>query len=170
MTPVTQPLRDEHRELVPHIDALRSLADAVGETPAGDISKRLDESLAFLTDHLMVHAQAEEQVLYPAVADIMGAPGTTATMSRDHVAIRQMTLDLQALRRQLNSTHLTHKDEQALRRLLYGLHTLVRVHFDKEEEVYLPALDASLTPDKARDLFAKMERAAETLRASASHT
>lgn len=169
MTPVTQPLREEHHELLPHIDALQSLADAVGEAPAAEIVKRLDESLAFLVDHLMVHAQAEEQVLYPAVAEIMGAPGTTATMSRDHVAIHQMTLDLQAVRRQLDPTHLTHKDEQALRRLLYGLHALVQVHFAKEEEVFLPALDAGLTPDKARDLFARMERAADALRASASH-
>lgn len=169
MTTLTQPLRDEHRELLPHIDELQSLADAVGQAPASDIAKRLDDSLAFLMDHLMIHAQAEEQVLYPVVAEIIGAPGSTATMSRDHVAIHQMTLDLQTLRRQLDTTHLTFKDEQSLRRLLYGLHALVAVHFAKEEEVFLPALDAGLTPDKAHDLFATMERTAGEIRATASH-
>lgn len=169
MTTLTQPLREEHRELLPHIDELQSLADAVGQAPASDIIKRLDSALAFLTDHLMVHAQAEEQVLYPAIAELMGAPGATATMSRDHVAIRQMTLDLQALRRQLDTTHFSSTDEQSLRRLLYGLYALVEVHFAKEEEVFLPTLDAGLTPDKAQNLFATMERTAGEIRATASH-
>ena len=169
MTLLAQPLREEHSELLPHIDELESLADATGQLPASDIVKRLDSTLAFLTDHLMVHAQAEEQVLYPAVAEILGASGATATMSRDHVAIHQMTTDVQALRSQLDSTHLTPLDEQSLRRLLYGLHALVRVHFAKEEEVFLPVLDAGLTPNKAHDLFASMERAAGALRATGSH-
>lgn len=169
MTLLTQPLRDEHRELLPHLDALQSLADAIGEAPASDIVKRLDDILAFLADHLLVHAQAEEQVLYPAVAEVMGAPGTTATMRRDHVAIHQMISDLQALRRHLDSAHLTPTDERDLRRLLYGLHAVVQVHFAKEEEVFLPALDAGLTPDKAHSLFAAMEHAAATLKATAGH-
>ena len=164
MTSVTQPLRDEHRELRPDIDALESLADAVGSVPAGDIVRRLDATLTFLTDHLLVHAQAEEQVLYPAVAQVLGAPATTTTMSRDHVAIREMTTELQALRRRLNPAHLTPNDERSLRQILYGLHTLVRVHLAKEEDVFLPALDAALTADQARDLFTAMEHAAQALR------
>ncbi len=169
MTLLTQPLRDEHQELLPHLDAVQSLADAVGKAPASDIITRLDDSLAFLAGHLLVHAQAEEQVLYPAVAEVMGAPGTTATMIRDHVAIKQMIQDLQALRRQLDSTYLTPADEQSLRRLLYGLHAVVQVHFAKEEEVFLPALDAGLTSDKAHDLFEAMERTAGALKAAAGH-
>jgi iron-sulfur cluster repair protein YtfE (RIC family) len=169
MTTITQPLRDEHRDLMPQIDALQTLADAVGKAPAGEIVRNLDATTAFLANHLLVHAQAEEQVLYPTVAKVLGAPAATATMSRDHVAINQMTTDLQALRRTLNSAYLTISDEQALRRLLYGLHTLVRVHLAKEEEVFLPALDAALTADEARNLFTTMERTAHDIMAHAGH-
>jgi iron-sulfur cluster repair protein YtfE (RIC family) len=168
MTTVTQPLRDEHRELRPDIEALQSLADVVGTAPADAITRQLDTALAFLTQHLLVHAQAEEQVLYPAVAEALGAPAATATMRRDHVAIRQMTTDLLKARQQLDQTRLTTNDEQTLRRLLYGLHTLVQVHLAKEEEVFLPALDAALTADKARDLFTTMEQAAAAVRATAA--
>ncbi len=49
---------------------------------------------------------------------------------------------------------------KALRRVLYGLYTLVKLHFAKEEEIYLPLLDAHLTPDEARSMFEKMEEAA----------
>jgi hypothetical protein len=47
-----------------------------------------------------------------------------------------------------------------LRRVLYGLFALVELHFAKEEEVYLPILDANLTAEQAADLFHKMEAAA----------
>jgi iron-sulfur cluster repair protein YtfE (RIC family) len=38
-------------------------------------------------------------------------------------------------------------DIARLQELLYGLHALITVHFEKEEEIYLPLLDAR--PDMA---------------------
>jgi hypothetical protein len=43
---------------------------------------------------------------------------------------------------------------------LYGLYALVKVHFAKEEEIYLPLLDARLTAEEARQMFAALESAA----------
>jgi hypothetical protein len=51
-----------------------------------------------------------------------------------------------------------------LRRVLYGLYALVRVHFAKEEEeeeIYLLLLDARLGPDAASRMFAAMQVAAD---------
>ena len=48
----------------------------------------------------------------------------------------------------------------SLRRVLYGLYALVKVHFAKEEELYLPLLDERLSPEEARAMFEAMERAA----------
>lgn len=160
MSVATQPLRDEHQELLPQIDALQTVADAVGHVPAHETASRLDDTLAFLSNHLLIHAQAEEEVLYPAVAKAMGAPEATATMLCDHAAIRQMTTDLRTVREHLGTDRLSDVDVRALHRLLYGLHTLVRVHLAKEEEVFLPLLDATLTDAEARVLYATMEQAA----------
>ena len=33
MTPLTQPLREEHKELLPHIERLRTVADSIGTAP-----------------------------------------------------------------------------------------------------------------------------------------
>ncbi len=44
--------------------------------------------------------------------------------------------------------------------MLYGLHTLVKVHFAKQEEIYLPLLEARLTAPEATELFGQMEAAA----------
>ena len=43
-----------------------------------------------------------------------------------------------------------------VRRLLYGLHTLIKAHFAKEEEIYLPLLDRQLSDGDAHHLLHKM--------------
>src|SRR5512135_3897051 len=97
MTTLTQPLRDEHKELLPHIELLRTVADTIGEAPFGSLRRSIDEAYAFLTHHLLPHAQAEERTLYPVVGRLIGAPEATATMSRDHVEIDRLTQELGSL-------------------------------------------------------------------------
>jgi hypothetical protein len=54
MTTLTQPLRDEHKELLPHIELLRTVADAIGEAPFASLCQSIDEAYAFLTHHLLL--------------------------------------------------------------------------------------------------------------------
>jgi iron-sulfur cluster repair protein YtfE (RIC family) len=161
----TQPLRDEHKELLPHIEALRTVADSVGEVPLPALQQAVSAAHDFLAHHLIPHAQAEEQALYPVVARLMGAPEATQTMSHDHMEVGRLTDELGSLCGRLADGPLTEAQTKALRRVLYGLYTLVKVHFTKEEEVYLPILDARLTGEAARELFAAMEHAAHEAKA-----
>jgi hemerythrin-like domain-containing protein len=162
MTIVTQPLRDEHKDLWPHVEVLRTTADSVGEVPLEMLRRTVDEAYDFLARHLIPHAQAEERALYPVVQKVMGAAEATATMSRDHVEVGRLTEELSALRRQLaDAASITTPQAKALRRVLYGLYALVKVHFAKEEEVYLPLLDARLSPVEAQHMFEAMEEAAK---------
>lgn len=162
MGAITQPLRDEHKELFPHVEEMRAAADAVGEVSDADLRERVDAVYEFLAHHLIPHAHAEEAALYPVVEHVFGATGATATMSRDHVAVGALTEELAALRTRLDVSP-TADDMKALRRVLYGIYTLVGVHFAKEEEVYLPLLDARLTEDEARHMFASMHGAAHSV-------
>ena len=161
MTPVTQPLRDEHKALWPHVEVLLTTADAVGEALLEVLQRALDEAYDFLAHHLIAHAQAEEHALYPVVQKVMGAPEATATMSRDHVEIGRLTQELGALRAQLlSAVSITTAQSKSLRRVLYSLYALVTVHFAKEDEVYLPLLDARLSAADAKNMFTAMEEAA----------
>lgn len=99
MTTLTQPLRDEHKELLPHVELLRTVADAIGAAPFASLRRSIDEAYAFLTHRLLPHAQAEERALYPVVGRLMGAPEATATMSRDHVEIGRLIEELGSLGR-----------------------------------------------------------------------
>lgn len=169
MANLTQPLREEHKELLPHIEAIRTTADAIGEAPLSELRPQLDEVYDFLAYHLLPHAQAEEAALYPVVGKVMGAPEATGTMSRDHVEVDRLIDELGQTRSGLSGSTLTESQIKDLRRVLYGLYTLVKVHFAKEEEVYLPILDARLTPDEARSLFEKMEHAAGEAKGALVH-
>ena len=166
MAAVTQPLRDEHKELLPHVEVLRTVADSAGDASMQALRAGVDEAYEFLAHHLIPHAQAEEQALYPVVGRALGAPGATATMSRDHVEVGRLTQELESLRSQLSDATASASEVQAVRRVLYGLYALVKVHFAKEEEVYLPLLDARLSQVEAQEMFEAMEAAAKAAKRS----
>jgi iron-sulfur cluster repair protein YtfE (RIC family) len=157
---LTQPLRDEHAELVPHIGALAAAGDAVDRVDINALRALVDESYEFLADELIPHARAEEAALYPVVQRAVGAPEMTATMARDHVEVGALTAELASLRDRLRiASELDDDLANGLRRVLYGLHHLVKVHFAKEEEVYLPILEERLSESEAKQMFADMHAA-----------
>jgi iron-sulfur cluster repair protein YtfE (RIC family) len=160
MTSPTEPLREEHRHLVPHIEKLRALADSIGEVDQEAIRSGIEEAYDFLSHHLIPHAEAEDQALYPIVAGKLGGPKATATMSRDHVQVGRLTAELNDLRMQIRNGNRAAPKGTDLRRVLYGLYALVSVHFAKEEEIYLPILDETLSSEEATQMFAAMEQAA----------
>lgn len=161
MTAITQPLRDEHKELYPHIENLKVAGMTVHGVLTPASVEKINAAYSFLTKHLLPHAHAEEAALYPAVQKVMGSPLATVTMSRDHVEIAELTREFGELLGTLAESEIGAGKANELKRLLYGLYALVKVHFAKEEEVYLPLLDANLTAEEAQEMFSSMESAAK---------
>jgi iron-sulfur cluster repair protein YtfE (RIC family) len=157
MHTITEPLREEHKELLPKIERIRRVADAVGLVPLETLRERVEEVHASLARELLPHAKAEDAELYPVVARLMGAPEATATMRHDHVEVAGLVDELEAIEPELRAPSLPLEVEHALRRILYGLYTLVKVHFVEEEEIYLPLLEDRLGEDEAKTMFAAME-------------
>jgi iron-sulfur cluster repair protein YtfE (RIC family) len=163
---VTAALHDEHLGLLPHVEQLRTAAEAVDDLPPLRLAALLDEALRFLRDDLVPHATAEDDELYPVVEEVMEAPGATATMRRDHVEIARLVDELGALTARLHATPSV-TDPHGLRRVLYGLYAVIRLHLAKEEELYLPLLDAGLSAQRAERVLGLMGRAAAEVRAGA---
>lgn len=155
MDTLTQPLRDEHKELIPHIENILRVADSISDLPLEQVQDGVEEVYEFLAYHLLPHAQAEEAALYPAVQRALGSPNATRTMSHDHIEVGRYIEELAVLRREISP-----RQFKPLLRVLYGVYALVKVHFAKEEEVYLPILEERLSIDQAKDLFEAMEKAA----------
>jgi iron-sulfur cluster repair protein YtfE (RIC family) len=155
MNTLTQPLRDEHKELIPHIEQILDVANSIPDAPLEQIRDGVREAYEFLAYHLLPHAKAEEAALYPTVQKVTGSPEATRTMSRDHVEVERYVEELAGLQKDFSAGNF-----KALQRVLYGLYALVKVHFAKEEEVYLPILEERLSPEQAQGMFEAMERAA----------
>ena len=160
MTQVTEPLRAEHRGLLPDLESLVAIAESLDNWEVAVTPGRLTEVIAFLRDHLVPHARAEEAVLYPEVERVMGSPRAMATMVADHTEIvrRIDALGVTATAVGVGPPSTDKRNE--LRAELFGLWAILRLHFDKEEEVLLPELDAHLTRDEAQTLFANMSAVA----------
>lgn len=160
MNTLTQPLREEHKELFPSVDRIRFVAEIIGTAPTAEIRRGIDEVYDFLANHLKPHAEAEDAALYPVVQRVLGSPDATKTMSRDHVEVGRYIEELATLKNGLSNDPLTKDQVLSLQRVLFGVYALVKVHFAKEEEVYLPILDQRLTPEAAQEMFERMEAAA----------
>jgi hemerythrin-like domain-containing protein len=165
MASITQPLRDEHKTLYPQVETLRLAGDVVNESLTSLAHDKIEQSYNFLTRQLIPHAQAEDKALYPVVQKVLGTPQATATMSRDHVEVERLTQELGTLRVHRTQLSITFDQAMALRRVLYGLYALVKLHFAKEEEIYLPLLDSKLTAEEAQAMFAEMDAAAREAKA-----
>lgn len=158
---VTEPLRAEHRELVPHIEALATAGDSVGTAPRAEQVEKVHASHEFLTKQLIPHAVAEDKVLYVEVDRLIGSNGSTDatdTMVRDHTEVGRLTERLGELADRLHQGELSTAEQQDLRQVLYALNGIVDLHFAKEEEVYLPLLDRELSAEEAQRMFEQMEK------------
>ncbi|MBI5104767.1 MAG: hemerythrin domain-containing protein [Solirubrobacterales bacterium] len=127
------------------MEHLRTLARELPHLPPQERTDAVDRVLGFLRDTLLPHARAEEAVLYPEWAALVGAPDAAAPMVHDHEAIAERIDRLAATGRE---------DVETLQELLYELHALILVHFGKEEDLQLPAFDAH--PEVAARVLERM--------------
>jgi iron-sulfur cluster repair protein YtfE (RIC family) len=144
----TQPFRDEHRELIEHIEHLAEAARQMPQLTSEEREALRDRVLEFLRGTLIPHATAEEQVLYPEWARLVGFADAAVPMIHDHEAIAARV-------NRLETVDVGQVD--TLQELLYELHALVSVHFAKEEDIQLPAFDAA--PEAAERVLQAMETA-----------
>jgi hypothetical protein len=142
-----------HAVLMPHVDRLLTLAEMVGRVECSALHRLYNEEYAFVAGQLIPHMDAVEATLYSRLETLMGPRHTMAPMREEHVVVRSLIAEL--------GTYQVHEDQcswnelegLALRRALYRLHSLLKVHL-AEEELYLGVLDRSLT-DAEKDALAR---------------
>lgn len=143
----TEPFRREHEELKSHIEHIGQAARQLPHLAPAERGPVVAQVVGFLRGTLVPHAQAEEEVLYPEWAKLLGFEAAAVPMVHDHEAI-VARIDL------LEATAID--DVETLQELLYGLYALIGVHFQKEEEIQLPAFDAA-PPELTKAVLERME-------------
>ncbi|MYZ40109.1 MULTISPECIES: heavy metal translocating P-type ATPase [unclassified Streptomyces] len=127
----------EHDDLRDVVEAVRAAADRLSDSSGPQALAAVEETYRLLTERLLPHEYAEEHQLYPALAPTLGGPEATATMSRAHTEIERLSRRVATHLRLAHARGGLDADQlDDLRSCLYGLHTVLRLHFSQEEENY----------------------------------
>src|SRR5579871_5087471 len=133
--------RAEHRQLWPEIKRIRHIADRLDVLPAQSARVEAEQIHRFLSAKILPHNAGEDATVYPLVARLIGGDDPTAPMSRAHLEIAHMVRVLGRHLSELPPEGPGTEDIRDLRRILYGLDAILRLHFTQEDEAYLALID-----------------------------
>jgi heavy metal translocating P-type ATPase len=141
--------RAEHQEFVPHLQRIRTVADRLETYEPAEAMAELEQIRWFLLERLVQHEEEEEAAVYPVVARLMGGEDPMGTMERAHMEIEHLARVFGHLLSDLPPEGPTPDDFADLRRVLYGLHAILRLHFAQEEEAYARLASEADRPERA---------------------
>ena len=130
--------------MLPAVERIRSVADRLSTRDCDLAPART--LLARLEGELLPHERAEEALLVPLVARTLHGREATAATSRTHAEIEHQVSRLRRLLTGLDNETAQPEDVVELRRLLYGLYAVLRLHNAQEEEEAF-----SLVPEPGRN-------------------
>lgn len=139
--------------LLPHVDRLLVLADMVGQVECAALHALFEEEHAFIVGRLVPHMEAIERTLYDRLETLMGGRHSMAPMREEHRAVGRLVEELGRYRQHVDGCTWSAVEGMALRRALYRLHAILKVHL-AEEDLYLGVLDRQLT-DAEKDQLAR---------------
>jgi heavy metal translocating P-type ATPase len=137
----------DHQLVTQTVERVRALADRLGGE-GNDVSD-LRSLVTELEEDLVPHELAEEDELFPLMAKAMGGDQLLAGLSRTHSEIEHQVRKLRHMVDAIGPGPLESDDLLELRRLLYGLYGVMRLHNAQEEEE-LYSLLGTPVPDQAR--------------------
>jgi heavy metal translocating P-type ATPase len=135
-TDVAERFRREHAEFAPEVARIRTTADNLDTMEPAELRAELEAVRVFLCDRLPRHEEEEEAAVYPVVASLMGGQDPMSSMARAHIEIEHLVRVYRQLVEELAPSGPDRDDLVDLRRVLYGLHAILRLHFAQEEEAY----------------------------------
>ncbi len=137
----------EHRVLEPDIARLRAVADRLDGATAEQLRPDLEATRRFLTERLLEHEVTEDRSVYPMLAKATASDDSTSALHGTHSEIFHLVGRYVGLLDEIGPDGLAEGDRPDLRRLLYGLDAILRLHMAQEEELYLAIGDpAGATP------------------------
>jgi hypothetical protein len=110
----------------------------------------------FLTATLIPHVDAAERALYPELERMLQNRHSMAPMKREHVEIRRLAAEFARLAGQIEAARLSIGTRLAIRRVLFQLYALLKIHL-AEEEAYLRIVEHGVSEDVAEVLAAGLD-------------
>ena len=157
MTPTLPRIAHEHHErILVTVDHLPALGDALLAAGAEGSLPELRATRDFLVGTLLPHVEAAEAAVYPALERMLQNRHSMAPMRREHAEVRRLVGELEGLVKQLDKVHLTMGRAMAVRRVLFQLYAVLKIHLT-EEDAYVRVVDHGLPAEAAELLAAQLE-------------
>lgn len=150
--------QEHHARISRHVDGMPAVGDLIGRVPAAELAERMRESLAFLPDLLVPHMEAAERTLYPQLERMLQNRHSMTPMKREHAEMRELIEELERARARIAAGRLTVGDSVGLRRLVFRLYAMLKVHL-AEEQLYLDIVEHDASPEAGAALASAMEHA-----------
>ena len=141
-----QVAHEHHERLLHHVNEMPAIADLLLTEPADAVLRATAEMSAFLTGTLIPHIDAAERTLYPELERMFQNRHSMGPMRREHAEIRALVVDFAKLTGELDATRVTLGRTLALRRVMFKLYALLKIHL-AEEEAYLRIVEHGVTAE-----------------------
>jgi hypothetical protein len=144
---------EHHAALMPWVDGLATLAEEL-DHPQPGLQGRLADEHRFLVTQLVPHMGQAEATLYPQLERLMQNRHSMTRMRREHVELLGLIDELG----NLMDVELTLGVRLRLRRVLYRMFAMLKIHLG-EEEAYLNVLGGNLSDEEQQALARAMDHA-----------
>ena len=143
---------EHHERLLAHVDRLPELGDRILTAAPDELRSAVNEMSEFLAATLIPHVDAAERTLYPELERMLQNRHSMTPMRREHADVRRLVGDFAGLATRLDGPSIPTGRRLALRRVLFQVYALVKIHL-AEEEAYLRIVEHGVTGE-AGDLLA----------------
>jgi iron-sulfur cluster repair protein YtfE (RIC family) len=147
---------EHHERLLVHVDRMPELGDRILTAPADELRAGATEMSDFLTATLIPHVDAAERTLYPELERLLQNRHSMAPMRREHGDVRRLVAAFAELTRQLETSTTPTGRRLALRRVLFQVYALVKIHL-AEEDAYLRIVEHGVTSEVGDVLAAALD-------------
>jgi iron-sulfur cluster repair protein YtfE (RIC family) len=148
-----QATHEHHEKLLQDVNRIPEVADALlvaPEAPAG-----IQELSTFLHGTLLPHVEAAEGAVYPQLERILQNRHSMSPMRKEHEEIRRLVGTFGALAADVRDGRLSLGRKLALRRVMFQLYALLKVHI-AEEEAYVRLVDRGAGTEMSEAVAAAM--------------
>ncbi len=151
-----QVAHEHHERILAHVDRMPEMADLLLTASADDVRSKVIATGEFLNGTLLPHVDAAERSIYPELERMLQNRHSMRPMRNEHDEIRRMVGEYGKLSADLREGRVTLGRSLALRRVIFGLYALLKVHL-AEEDAYLRIVERSGGSDLSDVIAAALE-------------
>ncbi|PAY10611.1 heavy metal translocating P-type ATPase [Bradyrhizobium sp. UFLA03-84] len=129
-------LHHDHQSLLRDLDRLRKIVDALDDATPETAVALIAEAQRLVQSSVVMHERADEDSVYPKIAEVLRDRHGLSAMSRAHREILHLARLLARIVEDLPSEKIDRYLTRDAQRVIEAIETLVRMHTAQEEDIY----------------------------------